>query len=140
MSVRGIGGVFFKSEDPEATAAWYEEHLGIWRDDEGYTTMGWRELDGGYAVGQTVWSAFDADTEYFDPSESEFMVNYRVDDLEAVLESLEANGVELAGEPEEFEYGKFAWIIDCAGRKVELGEPPSGERGFTVTFPPGSDP
>lgn len=140
MSVRGIGGIFFKSENPEATAAWYEEHLGIWRDDKGYTTMGWRELDGDFAVGQTVWSAFDAETDYFDPSDAEFMVNYRVYDLDSLLDTLEAAGVTIAGEPQEFEYGKFAWVVDCDGRKVELWEPPSGETGFSVTVPPGIDP
>lgn len=134
MTVRGIGGVFFKARDPEALAAWYEKHLGVHRDEEGYSVFGWRELDRPARVGGTVWAPFPHETEYFDPGGADWMVNYRVDDLDATLQSLRAAGVEIVGEPESFEYGRFGWILDLEGNKVELWEPPH-EAAFEATVP-----
>ncbi len=135
MTVRGIGGIFFTCDDPDATAQWYEEHLGIYRDADGYTVMGWREIDGDGRIGETVFSPFPADTKYFSPGGAEFMINLRVDDLEATLAKLAESGVEIVDEPQTFDYGKFGWVRDCDGRKVELWEPPEGDTGFTITVP-----
>lgn len=132
--VDGIGGIFFHCPDAKATAEWYERHLGVKRDAYGHTTFGWRRLDRD-ALGHTIFSTFPADSTYFAPSTAPFMVNLRVSDLDATLESLRAAGVELAGEPQSFEYGKFAWCIDCDGRKVELWEPPAHDTGFSVNVP-----
>jgi len=134
MGIRGIGGIFFKAHDPEALAAWYERHLGVVRDDEGYTVLGWRELDRPDRIGETVWSPFPDDTQYFAPSSASWMVNYRVDDLDAELARLREEGVELVGEPEAFEYGKFGWVLDLEGNKIELWEPPA-KNAFAVTVP-----
>ena len=116
--VTGIGGVFFKVADPAATRAWYAEHLGLATDAYG-ATFG-PDAD---PKAQTIWSPFARDTGYFGAGAQDFMVNFRVDDLDAVLAALVAKGVELAGEPSDEGYGKFAWIIDCDGRKIELWEP-----------------
>lgn len=136
MTSRGIGGIFFKCDDPAATARWYDEHLGMHRDDDGYIVTGWREIDGDGRVGESVFAPFPADTDYFGDGDQPFMFNLRVHDLDALLAKLQAAGVVLAGEPQAFDYGKFGWIIDCDGRKVELWEPPDGDTGFTVTVPP----
>lgn len=135
MGIRGIGGVFFRADDPESLAAWYDEHLGIGRDDEGFATWAWREIDRPSEVGQTVWAPFPRDTSYFGSSDQKWMINYRVDDLDAELARLAREGVELLGEPESFEYGTFAWGRDLEGNKFELWEP-SGNTGFTLTVPP----
>lgn len=134
MGIRGIGGIFFKAKDPEALAAWYERHLGVKRDEEGYTVLGWRELDHPERVGETVWSPFPEDTKYFEPSKASWMLNFRVDDLDGTLARLRTEGVDVVGEPESFEYGKFGWVLDCEGNKVELWEPPE-EHAFDVTVP-----
>lgn len=138
MGIRGIGGIFFKTRDPEAVAAWYEEHLGVHRDTEGYTVLGWRPLDRPGQIGQTVWAPFPDDTEYFSPGDASWMVNYRVDDLDAELERLRALGVTLVGEPQDFDYGRFAWGLDCEGNKFELWEPPD-DAPFPVTVPASAD-
>jgi catechol 2,3-dioxygenase-like lactoylglutathione lyase family enzyme len=114
----GIGGIFFKSRDPAATRAWYAEHLGLDIDDYG-ATFG-PESD---PRAQTVWSPFKADTGYFGTGPQEFMVNFRVDDLAGLLAALADKGVACVGAPIEESYGKFGWIIDCDGRKIELWEP-----------------
>ena len=134
MGIRGIGGVFFKATDPEALASWYEEHLGIHRDAEGYTVFGWRPMDRPAELGHTVWSAFPHDTSYFEPGSSSWMINYRVDDLDAELKRLQELGVTLVGEPQTFEYGRFAWGLDCEGNKFELWQPPAADP-FPVTVP-----
>lgn len=126
--VTGIGGVFFRSRDTAATRDWYRDHLGIESDEYG-ANFRWRELDDPEHVGHTVWGPFSADTEYFGPKGAEFMVNYRVEDLAGLLKALAAQGVEIAGDVEELEYGRFAWIVDCDGRRVELWEP-IGEEVF----------
>lgn len=132
--VRGIGGIFFKAADPDALAAWYERHLGVHRDENGFAAFGWRELDAPSQVASTTWSAFSDDTDYFDPSESSWMINYRVDDLDETLARLADEGVELAGEPQAFEYGKFGWVLDPEGNKIELWEPPDTD-AFNITVP-----
>ena len=121
--VTGVGGVFFKCKDPKQTMAWYERHLGINVDHKYGTTFEWRQATDPERKGFTVWSPFSADTNYFDPSERGFMINYRVADLEGLLAVLKEEGVEIVGEVQTFDYGKFAHILDLEGNKVELWEP-----------------
>ena len=121
--VTGIGGVFFKSKGKGSElAAWYEKNLGIALESWGGAMLKWTDdkvIDGGL----TVWSSADHDTKWFGPSESSFMINYRVDDLDEMLASLKANGVEIVSGPQSDDNGKFAWIMDPDGNKVELWEP-----------------
>ncbi len=120
--VTGLGGIFFKCNDPNTTKAWYKQHLGIDAGEYG-ATFQWREHKDPKVEGRTVWSPFSKDTEYFNPGDQSFMLNYRVADLKALLEVLKKEGVEVVGEMEEYEYGKFCWIIDPDGNKIELWEP-----------------
>ena len=125
--VTGLGGVFLKSDDPAALDAWYSEQLGVGTSG-GPFVFEWLERDRPSEVGYTVWSIFPSTTKYFEPTVSPYMINFRVAGLERLLESLRANGVEIAGELEEHPNGKFAWIVDPEGRKIELWEPvPSAE-------------
>ena len=101
---------------------WYRDRLGIGSDQYG-GLFRWREFEEKEKVGHTAWSPFPSDTDYFSPSTQPFMFNYRVENLEALLPVLQAEGVELVGEMESFEYGKFAWIMDPEGNKIELWEP-----------------
>lgn len=121
--VTGLGGVFFRCADPKQTLAWYREHLGVDAAAWGGTMFRWREPEPPHAEAYTVWSAFPQDSSYFAPSQSEVMLNYRVADLDALLTALRAEGVELIGEPVSESNGKFAWVLDPDGRKVELWEP-----------------
>lgn len=123
--VTGIGGIFFKSQDPENLQAWYRDHLGIVPKDDGYVAFEWRETDEPDRKGYTIWSPFKKDTKYFEPSQASFMINYRVADLDALVAALRAEGVEVDGEIEESEFGRFAWVMDPEGNRVELWEPPS---------------
>lgn len=125
--VTGIGGVFFKSPDPKALGAWYKAHLGIEVQDWGGAAFPWRRADNPELAGTTVWSPFPADTKYFSPSPAPFMINYRVDDLHAVLAALRSEGVQVEDRVEESEFGKFGWIVDPDGSKVELWQPPEGQ-------------
>ena len=118
--VTGIGGFFFKSENPDATKEWYKNHLGIPTDAYGWTFW-WKDKDGKDC--STQWSPFESGTKYFEPSEKQFMMNYRVDNLEALLEVLKEEGVTIVGEMQSFDYGKFGWILDPEGNKIELWEP-----------------
>lgn len=118
--VTGIGGIFFKCEDPKAIKEWYATHLGIPVDNYGWTFW-WKDKDGNEC--STQWSPFEAKSNYFAPSEKPFMINYRVDDLEALLAVLEEEGVTIVGEIETYDYGKFGWILDPEGNKIELWEP-----------------
>ena len=122
--VTGLGGVFFKSKDPKGLQAWYEEHLRLPKDDNGYNVFRWRPEGKPEEEAYTVWSLFAKDTTYFDPSAAPFMVNYRVDDLDAILERLRAAGVTVDDKVEEHEYGRFGWIMDPEGHRIELWEPP----------------
>ncbi len=120
--VTGIGGVFFKARDKAALSAWYQQHLGIPLEAWGGGVLQWSE-DKANDGGLTVWNLFDADSTHFAPSESNTMINYRVDDLTALLAQLAEAGIETQGGPESHENGKFAWIMDPEGNKVELWEP-----------------
>lgn len=122
--VTGIGGIFFKSEDPKKLREWYGTHLGFNVTDWG-CTFRWIDPNNPDAKvpARTEWSPFKADTEYFSPSEKSFMFNYRVEDLEGLLSALREEGVTVVGAIEEFPYGKFGWILDPEGNKIELWEP-----------------
>ena len=118
--VTGIGGVFFKSIDPKTLMAWYGKHLGLKTDQYG-STFWWKDKNGNDC--STQWSPFNDDTTYFQPSEKEFMQNFRVDNLEVLLQNLKEEGVTIIGEMESYDYGKFGWILDLEGNKIELWEP-----------------
>lgn len=120
--VTGIGGVFFRVADPETTRAWYRQHLGVEGEGQG-VNFWWREQEDPDRLGFTVWSAFPRDTDYFGPGAQEFMINYRVRDLDALLARLKAEGIQQVGAVEEYSYGRFAWIVDIDGNRVELWEP-----------------
>jgi predicted enzyme related to lactoylglutathione lyase len=120
--VTGIGGIFFKCNDPEKTKQWYAKHLGIPAGQYG-AVFEWRDKDDKEKICATAWNTFSATTKHFNPSEKPFMFNYRVDNMEELLKALKAEGVEQVGEMQSFEYGKFAWIMDCEGNKIELWEP-----------------
>jgi len=125
--VTGIGGIFFKSPDPAALSAWYQKHLGLNVEPWGGVAFRWAGDDNPSGVGTTIWNAFPADTTYFAPSTAPFMLNFRVADLHALLAVLRAEGVPVQDKVEESEYGKFGWVIDPDGNKVELWEPPAGQ-------------
>ena len=119
--VTGVGGVFLRSKDPKALGAWYAKHLGVEAGDYG-ATFSWKdEVPKG--TGMTAWNPFPMDTTHFGEGNQGAMINYRVDDLEALLGSLRQKGVEVVKGPEHDENGKFAWILDPDGNKVELWEP-----------------
>lgn len=121
--VTGIGGVFFKSTgDHQALAAWYQKHLGIALEPWGGGILKWPE-DRADDKGLTVWNVAEKDSKWFSPSQASFMINYRVDDLTALLAQLNAAGIPTFQGPESHENGKFAWVIDPEGNKVELWEP-----------------
>ena len=124
--VTGIGGVFLRSRDPKAMAKWYAEHLGIAQSDFNGTGFQWAdEVPAG--TGMTAWSAFPQDTSYFGEGEQsaqqQTMINYRVDDLDAFLATLSASGVWIDPKREDYAYGRFAWIKDCDGNRLELWQP-----------------
>ncbi len=119
--VTGIGGIFFKCKDPAAIKKWYSEHLGLNTNDYG-ATFEWVDEKGEKA--QTQWSPFKETTKYFEPSQKDFMINYRVENLESLIEELKKEGVEIAGEIQKTDYGNFGWIVDPEGNKIELWEPP----------------
>lgn len=123
--VTGIGGIFFKSPDPKALGAWYRDHLGLEVTDWGGVVFQWGGLDS--PPGMTLWSPFAADTDYMAPSTAPFMVNFRVADLEALLAALRTEGCEVLDKREDSEHGKFGWVIDPDGNKIELWEPPPGQ-------------
>ena len=131
--VTGIGGIFFKSENPQKLYEWYEKHLGIKRDAHGQgASFEWRELrqgDGNEpgAKALTAWSIFPRSSKYFGASKADFMVNYRVDNLDALLAELKEGGVEVDPHREDYEYGRFAWIVDPDGNRIELWEPARGK-------------
>jgi predicted enzyme related to lactoylglutathione lyase len=121
--VTGIGGVFFKSKDPKASKEWYNKHLGFNTDDYG-ATFRWKNDENEECT--TQWSPFKEDTMYFEPSKKEFMFNYRVENLAELLKTLKEEGVTVVGKMEEYSYGKFGWILDNEGNKIELWEPING--------------
>jgi predicted enzyme related to lactoylglutathione lyase len=115
--VQGIGGVFFRARDPQSLARWYEQHLGIPIEEWGGSVMRAGAGD------VTVWSPFRDDTEYFGPSGQQLMVNYRVRDLDAMLEQLRAAGAEVDDNRHEDENGRFGWAVDPEGNRIELWQP-----------------
>jgi catechol 2,3-dioxygenase-like lactoylglutathione lyase family enzyme len=122
--VVGIGGIFFKAKDHDKMRAWYKEHLGLEFDAYGSAVFECPEDEEQRKKAQTVWSLFPVDTKYFDPSSAPFMINYRVDNLAALVEQLRSEGVAVDVHPEE-DYGKFGWVIDPEGNRIELWEPPT---------------
>jgi predicted enzyme related to lactoylglutathione lyase len=125
--VSGIGGVFLKARDAEALREWYRRHLGIDVQDWGGTTFRWSDAGGAENHGATVWSIFPSSSSYFDPSPAPFMVNYRVENLAAVLDALRAEGCTVDEKTESSEFGKFGWVMDPEGNRIELWQPPPGQ-------------
>ncbi len=119
--VTGIGGVFFKAKDPEALYAWYEKHLGLRRNSQTQAVV-FESEETCDRRAQTIWSLFPHTTKYFEPSHASFMLNYRVDDLDGLVAALRNEGVEILGR-EDYDYGRFAWIMDPEGNRIELWEP-----------------
>lgn len=119
--VVGIGGVFFKAKDPKALSAWYRDHLGFDLSEWGGAVF---EANGSNNDAKTAWSLFPADSTYFAPSTQPFMINYRVDDLHALLAALREEGCDVDAKVDDSEYGKFGWVMDPEGNRVELWEPP----------------
>ncbi len=128
--VTGIGGIFFKSDDPKGLMEWYRRHLGIEPSAFGGSVFKWREQHRSSRIGYTVFNPFERDTGYFEPSEQPYMFNFRVADLDGLLESLRRAGLHVIDQVEQHEYGKFGWIIDPEGRKIELWEPPDTDDPF----------
>jgi predicted enzyme related to lactoylglutathione lyase len=122
--VIGIGGVFFRSGDPERLYAWYEKHLGLRRSPGGVVLFPWRETGDEAKEQTTVWSLFPRDTDYFGPANPAFTVNNVVDNLDGMVADLRAAGAQVEGRQEESEYGRFAWVTDPEGNRVELWQPP----------------
>ena len=118
--VAGLGGIFFRARDPDALRVWYAEHLGIEMEDYGTT---FKAVEGD----QTVWAPFAADTDYFGPSGQQLMVNYRVRDLDAMLEQLRASGIQVDERVHDMEFGRFGWAVDPEGNRFELWQPPGEE-------------
>ncbi|MEW5826411.1 MAG: VOC family protein [Candidatus Bipolaricaulota bacterium] len=125
--VTGIGGIFFTAKDPAALRAWYERHLGILLETWGGAVFSWRDEEGRPVGGTTVWSINAVSADSASSSRAPFMVNYRVADLHALVALLKAEGCDVLDKMEESEYGKFAWVMDPEGNKVELWEPPAGQ-------------
>ena len=127
--VVGLGGIFFKAKEPEKLSAWYQKHLGL--DVEEWGGVTFQEGAGAELTPQRKsyisWSPFDADTKYFSPSEKPFMINFRVHDLDAVLTELRQEGVQVDDKTEASEFGKFGWLMDPEGTRIELWEPPVAE-------------
>lgn len=120
--VTGIGGIFFKSKDPHATKAWYKKHLGFNTDQWG-ASFTFRKNEDPDKKGYLQWSPFKEDTDYFQPSEKEFMINYRVENLEELVKLLREEGVTICDDIASYDYGKFVHIMDADGNKIELWEP-----------------
>lgn len=123
--VTGIGGIFFKARDPQALGEWYRRHLGIDVQDWGGAAFRWGGT--GSAPGTTVWSPFPADTPYFGSGPAPFMVNYRVESLDGLLAALRAEGCDVDPRVEDSEYGRFGWVVDPEGNRLELWQPPPGQ-------------
>lgn len=125
--VTGIGGIFFHAKDPVALRAWYQRHLGIDVQAWGGTAFTWSDEEGKPADGSTIWSIGAAGSDHFAPSTASFMVNYRVEDLTALLRALRQEGCDVLEKTDDSEYGKFGWVMDPEGNKVELWQPPPGQ-------------
>jgi predicted enzyme related to lactoylglutathione lyase len=125
--VTGIGGIFFHAKDPSRLRDWYRMHLGIDVQDWGGAAFPWASADGTPATGSTIWSINAAEDHQFAPGNATFMINYRVEDLTALLDALRAEGCQVLEKTDDSEYGKFGWVIDPEGNKVELWQPPPGQ-------------
>lgn len=125
--VTGIGGVFFKAKDAASLREWYRRHLGIDVQTWGGTAFSWTGSEGEPVAGTTAWSIGTEDSDQFAPSTAPFMINYRVEDLHALVKALKSEGCKVLDKIDESEYGKFAWAIDPEGNKVELWQPPQGQ-------------
>ena len=125
--VTGIGGIFFQAKDPVALRAWYKTHLGIDVQDWGGTAFAWEDESGNPVKGATIWSIGSSGSDQFAPGKAPFMINYRVDDLAALLAALRAEGCNVLDKTDDSGYGKFGWVIDPEGNKIELWEPPAGQ-------------
>ena len=119
----GIGGIFIKSKDPKKLSEWYKKHLGVNLTDWGGAVFNWEEQAKASKNGATIWSVFPDDSDYFDPSDQKVMINYVVENAEELAKVLKEEGVELVGELTTSPQGKFFWVLDPEGRKVELWEP-----------------
>lgn len=124
--VTGIGGIFFNAKDPAALRAWYERHLGIDVQQWGGAAFAWTDRAGKPTAGTTIWSINAADANDFAPGTSPFMVNYRVEDLAALLQALCDEGCQVLDKTDDSEFGKFGWVVDPEGNKIELWQPPAG--------------
>jgi len=120
--VTGLGGIFFKCKDPQKVKQWYATHLGLNADEYG-VKFEWRQEADSTQKGYTLWTPFPEKTKYFEPSSQSFMINYRVENLEALVEELKKEGVTVLDKVETYDYGKFVHILDVEGNKVELWEP-----------------
>jgi len=120
--VTGIGGIFFKAKDPKKMLEWYNQNLGLVTNDYG-STFEFRLSDSPEKIGYLQWSPFKENTKYFEPSEKEFMINYRVENIEALVDELKKNGVKVLDSIESYDYGKFVHIMDPENNKIELWEP-----------------
>ena len=125
--VTGIGGIFFKARDPKTLGEWYRDHLGLNVEDWGGCAFRWVTAENPGGTGTTIWNPFKSDTTYFSPSTSSFMINFRVDDLAALVSALRTEGCEVDSKVEESEYGKFGWVMDPEGNRIELWQPPEGQ-------------
>jgi predicted enzyme related to lactoylglutathione lyase len=123
QKVTGIGGIFLKAKDVKALAAWYDKHLGFSFGENLYVNFKWVNENNPAVPGNTVFSFFKNDSNYFEPSASPLMINFRVKDLKNLLEKLNKEGVEIVDEVVEEEYGKFGWVLGPEGNKIELWEP-----------------
>ena len=129
QKVTGIGGIFFKTKNPQKLIAWYKQHLGLPIEDQwGGCSFRWRDHKNPKKTGSTVWSTFNADTKYFGSGKQRHMINYRVANLKKMLAQLKKEGVWIDPQIEESEYGKFGWIKDSDGNRIELWEPPKERR------------
>lgn len=120
--VTGVGGIFFKCKDTKSLNEWYKTHLGLETSPYG-TSFEWLHIDDNTKKGLTQWSPFSETTKYFEPSTKDFMINYRVENLEALVEELKKENVTILDKIEDSEYGKFVHILDCEGNKIQLWEP-----------------
>jgi len=125
--VTGIGGVFFKSKDPKALGAWYHTHLGLNVEEWGGVSFSWVTPENPTGTGTTIWSPFKEDSTYFASGAQRFMINFRVDDLHALIAALRAEGCAVDAKVDESEYGKFGWVTDPDGNRIELWQPPAGK-------------
>ncbi len=125
--VTGIGGVFFRAQNPDGLQEWYQKNLGVEPDADGCVVFKWAEYQSPHNPASSVWAPFDKDTDYFGGSGQQHMVNYRVRDLDAMVAQLVAAGVTVDEKREDSEYGRFAWATDLEGNRLELWQPPEGQ-------------